>query len=198
MNDRFGHGFTGDPFDDAKWSDQSPDHEHDADLESADEGAEAEYSEELEALGEVLDGAGPEAIEAWIEALAADGEAGPLAPPPFDLPIDVMEVRGALVLRADLPGVHPRGVELAVIPGAIRIRASRRDRTPPGTRTIRRERPAGRVERVLPVPAEFDLPKLKARFDGGVLTVMVPRIAARSGSEGDLEPGAGAGDDDLA
>lgn len=106
-------------------------------------------------------------------------------------PVDVVEVPEGLLMVFDLPGVSEGDVELAAAPRAIRVRAARRLPLPPGARSLRRERPAGVVERVVPVPRGFDAGGLEARLSSGVLAVMVPRHEASGREPGGAWGGCG-------
>jgi len=110
---------------------------------------------------------------------------------PLAAPVDVMELPDGLLIVFDLPGVMEQDVELAAAPRAIRLRASRRLPLPPGASALRRERAAGTIERIIPVPPGFESGSLEARLEAGVLAVMVPRHEA-SGRDGwDQQGGSG-------
>lgn len=110
---------------------------------------------------------------------------------PLAAPVDVVERAEGLLITFDLPGVAESDVELAAAPRAIRLRASRRLPLPPGASALRRERSAGRIERIVPVPPGFDSGSLEARLNAGVLAVMVPRHEASERDSWEQQGGSG-------
>ena len=77
-----------------------------------------------------------------------------------------------LVVRADLPGIDPKGVELAVEGDRLTIKGERR-MVDEGKRTdgFYREVSYGRFERTLRLPAGVDAESIKATYHDGVLEV---------------------------
>ncbi len=96
--------------------------------------------------------------------------------PAMPAPMDVLEVPEGLLVLIDLPGVSEGDLEIVAAREAIRIRAARRLPLPPAARPVRRERPAGVVERMIAIPPGFSGTQLEARLEAGVLAVMVPRL----------------------
>jgi HSP20 family protein len=77
-----------------------------------------------------------------------------------------------LVVRADLPGIDPKAVELAVEGDRLTIKGERRV-VDEGKRTggFYREVSYGRFERTLRLPAGVDAESIKATYHDGVLEV---------------------------
>ena len=77
-----------------------------------------------------------------------------------------------LVVRADLPGIDPKAVELAVEGDRLTIKGERR-MVDEGKRTdgFYREVSYGRFERTLRLPAGVDAESIKATYHDGVLEV---------------------------
>ncbi len=125
---------------------------------------------------------------------APPADAGPRAGrrrvPAMPAPMDVLEVPEGLLVLMDLPGVTEADLEIVAARRAIRIRAARRLPLPPAARPVRRERPAGVVERLISIPPGFAGTGMEARLEAGVLAVMVPRVEPSSDAATGPEDGA--------
>jgi HSP20 family protein len=83
---------------------------------------------------------------------------------------------GALVIRADLPGIDPdKDVELTVSDGMLNIHADRHEE---GKREdqgyLRRELRYGSLSRALPLPAGTTESDITATYQAGILEIRVP------------------------
>jgi HSP20 family protein len=89
--------------------------------------------------------------------------------------VDVRHREGALVIRADLPGVRQEDVEVDVQAGALTIRGERREEHQEGEgQRQRTEVVYGSFMRTIPLPEGADVDKAAAHFSNGVLEVNVP------------------------
>jgi len=81
-------------------------------------------------------------------------------------------VRGEdLVIRADLPGIDPKEVELTVEGDRLTIKGERKRTYQDSGEYLRREVVYGRFERSVPLPAGVDADSIKATYHDGVLEV---------------------------
>ncbi len=81
-------------------------------------------------------------------------------------------VRGEdLVIRADLPGIDPKEVELTVEGDRLTIKGERKRTYEDSGEYLRREVVYGRFERSVPLPAGVDADSIKATYRDGVLEV---------------------------
>ncbi len=90
--------------------------------------------------------------------------------------IEVVEGEKELVLRAELPGVDPKNVEVSV-DGDVLILSGERKETA-GDGRLRSEFRYGRFERRVRLAEGLDLTKVTAESADGVLTVRIPRVPA--------------------
>ncbi|MCG6922206.1 MAG: Hsp20/alpha crystallin family protein [Acidobacteria bacterium] len=99
-------------------------------------------------------------------------------------PVDVYETRGRLVVVVEVPGLPPESLKVAFRDHSLVLAGTRRTPRPgPGVSFQCLERPDGRFERVLPLEIPVDVARARARLDGGLLTVTLPRLHERRGRE---------------
>ncbi len=92
------------------------------------------------------------------------------------IPVDEYQEEGALVVRAELPGIDPdKDVELTVTEGMLRIKAERREEDhKEGTGYVRQELHYGSFTRTLPLPEGVTGTDISASYKDGILEVRVP------------------------
>lgn len=78
-------------------------------------------------------------------------------------------------VRADLPGTKPEDLEIEAEGDILRVRVKRTEDVPDGFRALHRERSAIHMERSFTFGRGFDLDRVTAKLEDGVLTVSVPK-----------------------
>lgn len=73
-----------------------------------------------------------------------------------------------------VPGVDTEDLELTVMRGVLTLSGERKDVTGNGKTWLRRERGHGKFLRTIDLPCEIDSGRVEARFENGVLLVMLP------------------------
>lgn len=81
----------------------------------------------------------------------------------------------ALVLRAEVPGLAEKDVEITLDNSTLTIKGQRREETPEGYSTHRKERTAYRFSRSFQLPAKVDSEKTTAELKNGVLRVTLEK-----------------------
>lgn len=90
--------------------------------------------------------------------------------------VDMVERKDEIVVRADLPGLEQKDIEVSVQDGTLTIRGERREeREEKDEDYYCCERSSGKFFRSLALPAGVDAEHVKATFKNGVLEVHVPR-----------------------
>lgn len=95
-----------------------------------------------------------------------------------DIRIEVSENDGSFVVEAEMPGVGKDDIEIAVEGNQVSIGAEVKRETKKrknGDKEIYTERYYGKVYRSFTLPNELDGSKAEAHYDGGVLTLKLPK-----------------------
>lgn len=92
--------------------------------------------------------------------------------------VDIREDQDRYVLRADLPGVDPKDIEITMENGVLTIRGERSEANEENRDGYRRvERISGRFFRRFTLPDTADAEKIAANGKHGVLEVTIPKHA---------------------
>jgi HSP20 family protein len=99
--------------------------------------------------------------------------------------VDMMERKDEIVLRADLPGMEQKDIEVTVQDGTLTIRGERREEKEEKKEGeyFWSERTLGAFVRTLPLPANVDADKVTAAFKNGVLDVHLPKTRESKGKK---------------
>jgi HSP20 family protein len=98
-------------------------------------------------------------------------ESGQWAPP-----VDIFETPDRIVLRADLPGLEQKDIELRVNDGILTLRGERRAEADVKPDDFHRaERPHGPFVRSFSLPINVDQAGIRATQKNGVLEVILPK-----------------------
>jgi HSP20 family protein len=82
---------------------------------------------------------------------------------------------GAFVVRAELPGLSEKDLELTATATTLTLRGERKVEVPQGYSTHRSERTGYRFARTFELPSKVDSDRVEARLENGVLTVTLPK-----------------------
>jgi HSP20 family protein len=96
--------------------------------------------------------------------------------PRFAPRVDVTESDEAYTVRADLPGLEEKDIQVSLEEGVLSIQGkleTEKDEKKEGVRYV--ERAKGSFHRSIRLPAELDAEKVSASYRQGVLTVTLPK-----------------------
>jgi len=98
--------------------------------------------------------------------------------------IDMIDHKDEIVLRADLPGLTEKDIEVTVEDGALTIRGERKAETEEKKEDYYySERTYGVFARTLPLPTGVEADRVKATFKSGVLEVHLPKAKEAKGKK---------------
>jgi HSP20 family protein len=98
---------------------------------------------------------------------------------PWSPAVDIYETENELVLKADLPDVDPKNVDVRVENLTLTISGERKFEKSGNEKGFHRiERSYGNFTRSFAVPNTFDTENIAATFKNGVLTVKLPKKEA--------------------
>ncbi|MBF5045074.1 Hsp20/alpha crystallin family protein [Aggregicoccus sp. 17bor-14] len=89
---------------------------------------------------------------------------------------DIQETEAGLTLELDMPGHAPEGIEVKVENDRLTVRSERKStRNPEQSGQLLSERRFGTFERAFVLPRTVDAGRVEARYEHGVLTLVLPR-----------------------
>jgi HSP20 family protein len=95
---------------------------------------------------------------------------------PWSPAVDIAETENELVLKADLPEVDPKAVEVQLENGTLTLKGERKFEEQKNGRGYHRiERAYGSFVRAFSLPDTVDAEKVKADYKAGVLTITLPK-----------------------
>jgi HSP20 family protein len=90
--------------------------------------------------------------------------------------VDIYEESPNIVLKAELPGIDPKGVDIRVENNVLTLRGERKFDTEVKRDSYHRvERAYGTFSRSFTLPSVIDTEKIQADYKDGVLTVILPK-----------------------
>lgn len=102
--------------------------------------------------------------------------------------VDVSEADGVVTVKAELPGLDLKDVEISVENDALILRGEKKFEDEERKDDYHcMERAFGSFSRVVPLPGKVKAAEAKARFDKGVLTITLPRDTAEAATKITIE-----------
>jgi HSP20 family protein len=115
-------------------------------------------------------------IDRVFDRFFTPGTMGPWAPA-----VDVRETKDSIEVVAELPGLRLEDVEVSIENNLLTIAGEKKQEVTEGNPEAEYhlvERRCGRFERSFTLPRTVDAAKISARFEHGLLTVMLPKAEA--------------------
>ena len=95
---------------------------------------------------------------------------------PWTPSVDILESENEIVLKADVPGVEEKDIDIKVEDGTLTLKGERKFETESGGKGYHRiERGYGSFVRYFALPDSVDPEKIDAQYKSGVLTVTFPK-----------------------
>jgi len=91
--------------------------------------------------------------------------------------VDIIEEKDSFVLRAEVPGVARKDIDVSMDDGVLTVSGERRIETQDDTDGLRRiERVSGRFHRRFSLPEIADAERIAAKSTNGILEVTIPKL----------------------
>ncbi|MCC8364662.1 Hsp20/alpha crystallin family protein [Lysobacter sp. A6] len=120
-------------------------------------------------------------IDSLMRAMARSSTGARQFEDAMELRLDVNEDDDAYVVSVDMPGVRKEDIDVSVDGKQVSIRAEVNRELHQGKgKEIHRERFAGEAFRTFSLPLDIDGANAKAAYDGGVLSLTLPKMAKGS------------------
>jgi HSP20 family protein len=95
----------------------------------------------------------------------------------FSPSVDVREGEKEVTVKAELPGMDEKDIEVSLTDNGLTIRGEKKaEKEEKGNGYWHRETSYGAFHRVVPLPEGLNMDKVDARFKNGVLTVTITRL----------------------
>jgi HSP20 family protein len=95
---------------------------------------------------------------------------------PWAPAVDIVETENELVLKADVPGVELKDIDIQLENGTLTVKGERKFEKEEKNKGFHRmERSYGSFVRIFTVPDSVDSEHVKAAYDAGVLTITLPK-----------------------
>lgn len=99
-------------------------------------------------------------------------------PLPAQIKVDIHERDDAFELQAEIPGVKKEDIQVEIDGSLVSLQAElRQEDSRKEGRSLRSERYYGSVSRMVQLPTEVDEANAKARYENGVLRLVLPKKA---------------------
>ena len=89
--------------------------------------------------------------------------------------VDVEETDKEFLIKADLPGVDPKDVDIQVVDNVLTVRGEKKEQKEEKKNFHRVERFAGSFYRAISLPTGADAEKVAATSTNGVVTISIPK-----------------------
>lgn len=101
--------------------------------------------------------------------------------------VDVLDEAETVVVNVDLPGIEREKIKLDITESSIELTADYRDENKAEKNYLSRERYSEIIERKISLPEGLDVNNTRAKFEGGVLSVTIPKIVETPMEENNFE-----------
>ncbi len=101
--------------------------------------------------------------------------------------VDILDDDEAVVVNVDLPGIEREKIKLDITESHIELTADYSDETEAEKNYLTRERYSEIIERKISLPEGLDINSTGAKFEGGVLSITIPKIVETPREENNFE-----------
>lgn len=91
--------------------------------------------------------------------------------------IEIKDTETSVILRAEIPGVEGKDLDVRVTPKAVAIAGEHRYQKTEDKGLFRTELRYGKFQRVIPLPVAVVNDQVQAEFKNGILTLTLPKVS---------------------
>ncbi|MDL1958515.1 MAG: Hsp20/alpha crystallin family protein [Deltaproteobacteria bacterium] len=90
--------------------------------------------------------------------------------------LDVSETKDALIVKAEVPGIEPKDIDISLSGDLLTIKGEKKQKTEEKKESFHRiETRYGAFSRTIRVPVSVNSDKIEASYDKGVLKIILPK-----------------------
>jgi len=90
--------------------------------------------------------------------------------------LDMAETDESVIVKAELPGIDPKGVDISISDDNLTIKGEKKEETEEkGKHFHRIERSYGSFSRTISLPKSVNIDKVKAEYKNGILEINLPK-----------------------
>ena len=90
--------------------------------------------------------------------------------------LDVSETKDSLIVKAEIPGMEPKDVDISLSGDLLVIKGEKKQKTEEKKESFHRiETRYGAFSRTIRVPVSVDSDKIEASYDNGILKIVLPK-----------------------
>jgi HSP20 family protein len=125
------------------------------------------FSDAFDALSNLQQALETSRSSNWLASGSSGGGAYP--------PINLFRKDDSFIIIAEIPGIKKSDLTVQVKGNSVRLAGAKSVNYPEGAGLHRRERLAGRFDRVVTLPVEINADAVKAEYRDGILALHLPR-----------------------
>lgn len=92
--------------------------------------------------------------------------------------LDIAETNESLIIKAELPGIDPKGVDISITDDNLTIKGEKQEeKEDKGKHFHRVERSYGSFSRTINLPKSVNIDEVKAEYKNGILEINLPKKA---------------------
>jgi HSP20 family protein len=91
--------------------------------------------------------------------------------------LDISETNDSIIMKAELPGVDPKGVDISISGDNLTVKGEKtEEKEEKGKHFHRVERSYGSFSRTISLPKSVNIDAVKAEYKNGILEINLPKI----------------------
>lgn len=101
--------------------------------------------------------------------------------------VDILDEDETVVVNVDLPGIEREKIKIDITESSIELTADYTEEKEAEKKFLMKERYSKTIDRKISLPDGLDINNTRAKFEGGVLSVTIPKIVEKQREESNFE-----------